>query len=201
MKKFSTKSVLLFAAAVALCAFAMPSMAGAVGWDPVGTEHTLDSSNVGFHSTTAAGTITSQCTASSFTTNVASSANLEITAATFGGDCTLLVNQGAGNLTCTATSTALGLPWTATSAGGTTNIQIHGITITIRVDQSSVGNCPLVGADIHITGTLSGGVFNNTTHVLELANATGLTGVSPVGSNPAFAKGTFTDTQNTLSAT
>ena len=42
MKKFSKKGVLLFAGAMAVCAFAMPSMASASSWGVVGSHHTLD---------------------------------------------------------------------------------------------------------------------------------------------------------------
>ena len=50
MKKFSKKGVLLFAGAMAVCAFAMPAMASASSWGTVGTHHTLTSSNLGFTS-------------------------------------------------------------------------------------------------------------------------------------------------------
>ena len=66
MKKFSKKGVLLFVAAMALCAFAMPSAASAASWAR-SVSTTLDSPNVGFTGTTPTGTtITSQCTSSSF---------------------------------------------------------------------------------------------------------------------------------------
>ena len=48
MKKLSKKGVLLFAGAMAVCAFAMPAMASASSWGVVGTHHTLTSSNLGF---------------------------------------------------------------------------------------------------------------------------------------------------------
>jgi hypothetical protein len=200
MKKLSKKGVLLFAAAMALCAFAMPTMAGAASWTVVGSAHTLDSPNVGFTSTTAAGTVVSQCTSSSFVTNVASSANLEITGATFGGDCTALVNQGAGNLTCTVDSGATRLPWTATAlAGGA--VQIHGVHIDVKFTQSSVGNCPaaLIGQTFTITGTInSGSTYNSATHVLTLNNAEGLSSHSILGTSVVTARGTFSDTAGTL---
>jgi hypothetical protein len=199
MKKFSKKGVLLFAAAMALCAFALPSMASAASWTVVGSHHLLDSSNVGFTSTTALGSLVSQCTASSFTTRVNSAADATITAATFGGDCTLSVNT---TQICTVDSTAdpASLPWTATAIASN-NIQIHNIHIAVRVTQSSVGNCPaaLVGGLLTITGTINSGTsINNATHVLTLSNAEGLTSHSPLGANPVTARGTFSDTQNSL---
>jgi hypothetical protein len=196
MKKFSKKGVLLFAAAMALCAFAMPSMAGAASWTVVGSAHTLDTGNVGFEGTSAAlGTIDSSCTASSFATTVASSANLEITHATFGGHCTA---TGAAIGSCIADAVAQKLPWTATAVS-TSNIQIHGIHITVGLTQTSPAACNAVGASFTITGTVSGGVWNNAARHLTLNNAPGLT--SHVVGQPATlvtARGTFRDTAQTL---
>jgi hypothetical protein len=197
MKKFSKKGILLFAAAMALCAFAMPSMAGAASWTVVGTEHTLDTGNVGFEGTSAVlGTITSQCTSSSFTTTVASSANLEITAATFGGQCTA---HGPAIGTCVADAVAQKLPWTATAVT-TSNIQIHGIHINVAFTQTTpTALCNAVGSVLTITGTVSGGAWNNAARHLTLDNEPGLTshtaGFPPTAVN---ARGTFRDTQQTL---
>jgi hypothetical protein len=197
MKKFSKKGVLLFAAAMALCAFAMPSMAGAASWTVVGSEHTLDSGDVGFEGTSAVlGTITSACTASSFTTHVASSANLEITAATFGGDCTA---HGPTVGTCRTDAVAQKLPWTATAVT-TSNIQIHGIHINVTFTQTTPdATCNIAGNNLTITGTVSGGAWNNSARHLTLDSEPGLTSHTPgLPATPLAARGTFRDTQQTL---
>ena len=71
MKKFSKKGVLLFAGAMAVCAFVLPAVASAATWGPAPSHHVLDSPNFGFTSAGGAGAITSSCTSSSFTANVA----------------------------------------------------------------------------------------------------------------------------------
>jgi hypothetical protein len=198
MKKFSKKGVLLFAAAMALCAFAMPTTAGALSWTVVGSHHTLNSANVGFEGNSPAlGTVTSQCTASSFTTTVSSATDLRITAATFGGDCTA---HGPVIGTCgtTATAIAASLPWTATAVGST-NVQIHGIQITVQFDAHPTGTCNIIGADLVITGTInSNSVWDNTGRRLTLNGAEGLTSDSAAGNFPVTATGTFIDAQQTL---
>lgn len=200
MRKVSKKGLLLFAAAMASCALAMPSTASAASWTALGTEHTLDSPDFGFTVTTVIGPIIAQCTNSTLTGSVTSSANMEITNATFGGDCTALVNQGAGNMVCTVDRVATRLPWTATALS-TNNIQIHGVHIDVTYTQSSVGNCPaaLVGTVFTVTGTLSGGTYNNTERALILSNTEGLTTHSLLGNNlPLTWRGTFRDTSQSL---
>jgi hypothetical protein len=204
MKKFSKKGVMLFAAAMALCAFAMPSAAGAVSWTPVGTEHTLDSPDVGFTGTSGIlGQIISSCTQSSFTADVTSATVVEITHATFGGDCTATFPNLGATARCAVTARATALPWTATLIS-TSNVQIHGINIDVVFDQTATSTCPalVTGQSLVITGTInSGTTVNNTEHALILNNAEGLTSHSGLlGSNPVTARGTFRDTQQTLIA-
>jgi hypothetical protein len=201
MKKFSKKGVLLFAAAMALCAFAMPSMASAASWGVVGSAHTLDSPNVGFTGTGAAGAINSSCSVSSFTTNVRSAAQLTITAASFGG-CT---SSGPIIGHCTTTSVATKLPWVATGIT-TSNVQIDGIHIDVTFE-----NIPGAGASctngangtkLTITGTLSGGVWSGNAanqHEVNYTNAEGLVSHSALGNNSVITvRATFRDTQQTL---
>jgi hypothetical protein len=197
MKKFSKRGVLLFAAAMALCAFAMPSMASASSWGPVGSEHTLDSQDLGFLSD-ALGSA-SMCTRSQFTVDVVSTAVIEITSGAFTG-CTL-----AGGLagTCTATSTPTNLPWTATAVS-TSNIQIHGVNIDVFLETNpGGGTCNLAGSTIKITGTLSNAKWlGNALHQIEFSGATGLTAHVPIfGSSTITPTGTFTDTQHTVTVT
>jgi hypothetical protein len=193
MKKFSKKSVLLFAAAMAVCAFAMPSMASAASWSPINSEHTLDSANTGFSSAA----ITSVCSVSQFTATVnATGSALSISSALFRG-CTATGPAPVG--VCTVTSVPTGLPWAATAVS-TNNIQIHNINIDWRFENHpGSAACGISGATTSITGTLIAGPFFDNTHVLHLTSAPGLTSVSPqLGDQPLFGNGTIRDTQQTL---
>jgi hypothetical protein len=201
MKTFWTMRVLSFAAAMASCVFAIPSMARAASWSVPNSEHTLDSSDVGFTSTTDQGIVlSSQCNNSSLTATVTSSTNLEITAASFGGDCTANLNGAA---TCTVDSAARALPWTATPTTAT-NVTLDGLHIGLTFTQSTPGpgNCPagLIGQNVTVTGRVtSGATFNSASHHLTLSNAEGLVSHSILGNGtPVTARGTFRDTQQTL---
>jgi hypothetical protein len=196
MKKFSTKSALLFAAAMAVCAFAMPSMASAASWGVVGSEHTLHSPNAGF--VNDVGGITSSCTNSTFTVDVSSAANLEVTSAAF-RDCT---TSGAAIGDCRTTSVATNLPWTATAVT-TSNIQIHGIRIDVFLEDLPTGNtCGADGLSILVTGTTSLGRWTGNAagqHAMDLNGGPGLASHSPLGAGQALtANGLFRDTQQTL---
>jgi hypothetical protein len=197
MKKLSKKGVLLFAGAMALCAFVLPSVASAASWGVVGTHHTLDTPNIGFTSPLAGGT-TSSCTRSSLTTRVASAQNLEITSGSFGGLCTF-ETVSAGRCTLTAVPTRF--PWTAT-ATTTTNLQIHGFHIDARLDHipGAGASCGLNGAEFTVTGTLTGGIWTgNASHTMDFSNAEGLVLHSVLGNNqPTTTRGFISDTQNSL---
>jgi hypothetical protein len=195
MKKFSTRGVLRFAGAMAVCMFALPSAASAASWGPLSSHHTLDSPNLGFTSSFLGGT-TSQCVQSSFTTRVTSAQNLEITSASFNG-CTV---SGPSIGTCTGTLVATRLPWTATAVT-TSNLQIHGIHIDGRSEQPPGSNlCAAfaVGLLTTLTGTLTGGNYTSPGR-LDFNNAEGLVTHSVSGNNvPLTFRALFTDTQGTL---
>ncbi len=197
MKKFSKKSVLLFAAVMALCAFAMPSMASASSWGVVGSEHTLDG-NLGFISDVSG--IQSDCTRVQVTLDVVSTAVIEITVATF-SSCTA---SGASIGSCTVTSTGTNFPWTAT-ARTTSDIQIHGVNIDVTFEQTPGGaGCGAAGVPLRITGTLSGARWTgNVFHEIDIPNAaTGLVTHSVLGNNVTITPtGTLRDTQQTLTVT
>jgi hypothetical protein len=198
MKKFSKKGVLLFAAAMALCAFVLPSVASAASWGPASSHHVLSSPNIGFTSTTAIGALTSSCTSSSFTADVASTANLEITTGTFGGLCTA---TGPNVGTCTATARATKFPWTAT-VPTTANIQLHGVHIDVFFNNApGLGSsCALNNNSITITGTLSGGRWTgNTARALDFDNAEGLVSHSALGNGvPITTRGLITSPNLTV---
>jgi hypothetical protein len=205
MKKLSKKGVLLFAAAMALCAFAMPSMASAASWGSLtATDHTLDSPNIGFTTTAPViGALTSSCTRSSFTSNIASTQNLEITTGSFGGLCTAV---GPGIGTCTVTAVGTKFPWTATPVT-TENIQLHGVHIDVFFENvpglgSSCLN--LNGQSVTITGTLTTGRWtgNSGEKTLDFSNSEGLSSHSNLlGTSPITTRGFITDTQNSLIVT
>jgi hypothetical protein len=205
MKKFSKKGVLLFVGAMALCAFALPSMASASSWGVVGSEHTLDSANVGF--TSHVNQVSSSCSQSQFTVDVRSTAALTITSASFTG-CT---QTGPSIGTCTMTSKATNLPWTATAVS-TNNIQIHGIHLDVGLENHPGStSCGAAGVQFTITGTLTGARWTgNTRHGLDLEGLTGnpsssmglvaTSSLSAVAS-PVTIGGTVFDTQNSLTVT
>jgi hypothetical protein len=206
MKKLSKKGVLLFAAAMALCAFAMPSMGSAASWGSLtNTDHTLHSPNIGFTSPSAAGDIASSCTSSSFTSNIASTQNLEITTGRFGGLCTA---TGPGIGTCTATATGTKFPWTATPVA-TNNIQLHGVHIDITfVNVPGLSPCAnLLNQSITITGTLTGGRWTGNasgSRALDFSNAEGLVShfaALATNNTQITTRGYITDAQNSLIVT
>ena len=201
MKKFSKKSVLLFAGAMAVCAFAMPSMASAASWGVVGTEHTLRSTNFGF-TATSAGPVTSQCSNSTFTIDVRSAAALTLTTANFGG-CTFN-GPAIGTCTTTATTTPLNSPdWTITGTT-TANVQIHSVNIDLTFENHpGSAACAAVGGRFTITGLLNGGFYNDTTHQLILSDDEGLVShtVGGLQAQPVTARGTFSDVAGTLTLT
>jgi hypothetical protein len=203
MKKLSKKGVLLFAAAMALCAFVMPSMASAASWgQTVNQDHTLDSSNFGFTQSLGGG-VTSSCTRSSFTATVASTQNLEITSATFGGLCTYNT-VAAGR--CTLTEVGTRFPWTATPVS-TENIQIHGVHIDIRFEHipGEAAGCGLNGVDLTMTGTLTTGHWTGNSagqHSLDFSDAEGLAVHSSLGNGVAVTvRANINDTQQSLFVT
>lgn len=192
MKKLSNKRGWLLAAAMAVCVVAVPSMASAAAWSPFGSEHTLDSANFG--ASRSASTL--GCRVVQFTADVSSiGAVLTITTAIF-RDCNA---HGAVIGPCTATVAATGLPWRATPVSAT-NIQIHDISIDVRYENPPGGPfCNINGVTESLTGTVTGGTFNNASHSLTLASAPGLTSVSPtLGHGVVTANGTIVDTQGTL---
>jgi hypothetical protein len=201
MKKFSTKGALLFAAAMAVCAFAIPSMASAASWGVVGSSHTLDSPNIGYTATGAAGSINSSCSVSSLGTDVRSAGALTITSASFGG-CT---SSGPIIGHCTTTWIATKLPWVATPTS-TTNITIDGVHINLTFE-----NIPGAGASctngangtkLTFTGNLRSGLWSGNganQHEITFSSAEGLVSHSALGNNsPVTLRGTFRDTQQTL---
>jgi hypothetical protein len=193
VKMVSKKSTLLLGAAMALCAFVLPSVASAASWAPVGTtDGRLDSANFGF-SIPATGS-GSSCGATSFNVTVDSAAVATITGASF--------NQCAGDLGagngCVITATGTNFPWRATPVA-TNNIQIHGVDIDLLFE-GPAGVCNQNGLQIRWTGTVAGGVFtpgaSGSTRRIDLGGATGLVAHIPAlgASLPVVPRGSFTAT-------
>jgi hypothetical protein len=202
MKKFSAKSALLFATAMAACALAIPSAASASSWGVIGSEHTLDSPNLGYTSPMGGG-VTSICGETSLTASVADAANLTVTSAAF----RRCVASGPFVGTCTLTRFVTGFPWRLT-ATSLTNIQIHDIHIEDAWEDEPgfAGQCLVAGLvttrvrtlrfGIHWTGNGAG------QHEMLLDNAEGLTSTSALGNNISETwRGTLRDTQQTLTVT
>jgi hypothetical protein len=201
MKKFSKKGVLLFAGAMAVCAFVLPSIASAASWGPINSHHVLHSPNLGFTNTGAVGNLTSQCTNSTFTADVVSAGDLSITASSFGGACT---TSGPSLGDCTTTATGSRFPWRATAVT-TSNIQLHNVFIDVRFENMpGLGNsCAINGATLTITGTLTGGNWTgNAVHALDLNNAEGLVSHSALGNGtPITTRALLVDTGATAGGT
>jgi hypothetical protein len=186
MIKLSKKSLLLFV--VALASVASASSASAATFDGVG-QHTLTSSNLRFTTQIGFGT---SCSSSVFEVNVpASGATATVTSATFSG-CV-----GTGGLSGTADISASGFPWEVTTLGVANTVTIDGVRVHANVTSSST--------TIDLSGSLTNGVFNCTTHVLEYNNAGDLTATittpPPETTLPATVSGTLTDDQGTLCPT
>jgi hypothetical protein len=198
MKMFSQKGVLLFGVMLAVCAF-MPSLASAASWSPIGgADHSLFSSNLSFTNTfPVIGQVGWGCNRTEFTSSVVSTNTIEITATGF-ADCMGTL----GNSQCTLTATGGNFPWTAT-ATSTTNVQIHGVDITL-VFENTPGNANACQnpATITLTGTLTGGSWNPANNTLNLSDpqTDGLTAhILGAGlTATSFVAGTVRDTAGTL---
>jgi hypothetical protein len=178
LKKVSKKSLLLLGAVLALCAFAMPSMASASSWIGSGDIH---SGNVGFQSFGAI-PLTWACNAVTFGTLRHSASVLTITTASF----SRCHGSGGAATGCTITYTGTRFPWTATAVS-TSNIQIHGVHIDVRFETTPPAGstaCALNGNEVTLTGTLGLGIGLQTTwtpgsRTVDFTATTGLTGHAP----------------------
>jgi hypothetical protein len=195
MRKASKKGVLLFAGVIAVCAFAVPSMASASSWGVIGTSHTLTSTNLVFVAHTFFGVVGAACADSRFVFDVRSAAELTVTNATF-NRC-----SGTGFETgCTVTATGTSFHWGITGTA-TTNVQFSGVRIDVRFETrpgGSLGSCIIEGQDLTSTGSLNGGVWGSAGHEVTYTNATGLTshlaGLGSFGSSAVTVTGTLFDT-------
>jgi hypothetical protein len=200
MKKFFEKSVLIFGAVLAVCAFAVPSMASAASWAGLST-HQLASSDLAFTANLTGTPAGWSCADTEFDADVVSAAVVEITGTVF-RNC----SGGGGFTGCTVTSTGANFPWTAT-ARTTTDIQIHRVDVSVVFDTKpggAPGSCAQEGFTIRVTGTLTSGSFDPSATAanrrITYTSATGLT--AHLLNTGLFAEapvtGTFRDTTATL---
>jgi hypothetical protein len=200
MKRFPKKGILLFAGALAVCAFVLPSMTSAASWSPIaGSDHVIDSPNLGLTSVVGGAGLTASCTSSSFTAVVVNAQDLQIRAGAFGG-CTA---SGAFVGDCTYTATPTGFPWTATGVT-TSNIQIHGIHIDLTFEDMPArpGSCTnLNGGKLTVTGTLTGGNATGNGR-MDFNNAEGLVIHSALFNNAQLTvRGLYRDTNSASTLT
>lgn len=152
------KSGLLLGAVLVLGACAMPSMAPAASWSPIGTVGVLDSANLTF-SIPLAG-ISWSCPATRFTTAIHSGAVMTLTGATF----TNCRGQSGGINGCTVTPVGTGFPWRATAVT-TNDIRIHSVDVDVRFETAPPAGsvaCVDNGGSIRVTGTLGTGAAGTT---------------------------------------
>ncbi len=192
MKKFSKKSVVVFAGVMAVCALAFPSMASALNWAPVGgADHQLTSTSFSFI-TEPLISVGASCAHLSLTGVVDSTSDMTITATSF-TNC-----MGIGQAQpCTATPVGRGFPWTATA---TSPVVIHRISVTVNLENTpgAASACP-APVTVTLTGPLGVGVFNNVEHgtsMLPPATGTGLSGHP--GNLSVTVSGTIRDDRQTL---
>ena len=179
---------------MALAAFAVPSMASAATWFQPNVNQTL--------------------TSSSFSVSIPGvSSGLACSGLTFGAkprfpaastmDINTLSNftcTGTGSMAhCSAAVSAAGLPWTAV-ATSLTAANLNSINLNLVISHT-VGdpNACAAGGTYQLTGSLSGGVWNNTTKSLTFTGATGLSLVVSGLSFPATINGTLVNSAHTLS--
>ncbi len=191
LKMVSKKSLLLLGAVLALCAFALPSVASAASWAPVGTtDGRIDSGNLGFSS--AALGSGAACSSTTFSVSVHNAAVATITGASFRGNCH---GNAGSNVGCTLTLIPTGFPWTLTAID-TTKIQIHADVIDVHFHNTpgTLGECANNGLTFQITGTITVS-YTPVPKVIDINGAPGwVIHIPGIGSIPAAAQGTGTAT-------
>jgi hypothetical protein len=203
MKKLSKMGVVLFGGAMAVCAIAMPSMTSAASWGPVGTEHTLDAPNFGFSTTVPGlGAVTSSCSRSTLTGVPGIRSIMTLTAASFTGCTATGPNIGS----CTAVTTATLGSDPRVMALTTSDIQINSVVLdmTFQNHAGSRACLTVVGVSTTVTGALGGGQWSGNganQHEVIYNDDEGFVMHTPVGTVPVTTRGTFRDTQQTLTLT
>jgi hypothetical protein len=193
MRFLSRKGVVLFAGVMAVCAFVVPAVASADSFIlDAGTfpnTQILHSSNLSFSIPSINWGWT--CQSETYDVSVRSASDAQVLGAGL-GNC-----HGTGGLVnCTLTFAGTRFPWTVTPS--TTNLQIHDILFDLTFENTpgAASACGTPGT-ITLTGTLSGGVWNNAAHSITLTDGTGLSAHIGVVA-PVLLLGTLTSTQKNL---
>jgi hypothetical protein len=180
--KTMKKSLVLAAAIAALTAIAIPSMASANNWGPVGTYHILSSpSSLTITLPSGPGGLSYGTSCSSGPTfaglvRTPASPLMDLTSTTTNIACT-----GTGVSTgCTQALDMIGIPLWSVDGTSTTNVKINSVNIQIR---HTGGSCtsPILGT---VSGQLVGGAWSALNRSLEFSNDTGLTLTGGAGSWP-----------------
>jgi hypothetical protein len=169
-KKVSNRGAMLFVGVMAVCALAMPAMAGAASWTGTLGTHVFDGSNPANRLAFSVAAISSgwTCAGAQFDIDVRSSSDGVVTAAGF-QNC-----MGVGNaVNCTATFAATNLPWTVTNPT-TTNVSVDGVDLD-GFFENTPGNATACGfpGSVRATGNLSAAVWGNPAHEITFTAATG----------------------------
>jgi hypothetical protein len=172
MIKTMKKSLVLAAAIAAMSAIAVPSMASAANWGPVGTYHTLTSpSSITFNIPSGPGGATYGFSCASgprFSAQVRTPASplMDLTSTT-----TLSCTGTATMAGCNVALALNGLPlWNADATSGASNVKIN----SVNIEGSLSGSCGGGGSTFTVSGQLAGGVWSNLNRSLAFTNGTGL---------------------------
>lgn len=193
MIKAMKRSLVLAVAVAALSAIAVPSMASAASWTPVGTSHAVTSNSISFITSPAPALAFSCNSGPTLGVNVASVAALNITSAS-NFSCTGLYTLSG----CNVAASPAGLPWT-TGPANPTNVTINSLNINLTFSPKPGFTCIYSGLVFNLYGTLAGGVWSNPgfSSSLVFTNATGLklrnSSMPPGSGNPVTLSGTLTD--------
>jgi hypothetical protein len=194
-KKVSNRGAMLFVGVMAVCALAMPAMAGAASWTGTLGTHVFDGSNPANRLAFSVAAISSgsTCAVAQFDIDVLSSSDGVVTAAGF-QNC-----MGVGNaVNCTATATGTGFPWTVRNPT-TTNVTVNSVDVDVNFENTP-GNPTACGVpgNVRVTGNLTNGAWTNGPHEITFTNATGTNAHTSLGTFPATVTGTLRDTAQTL---
>jgi hypothetical protein len=195
------RTLLLFSAMMAVCAFAMPSAASASSWGVVGSTHLFTSTSLIFIAHLAPD-VEIDCSHYQFHIDVRSPAALLVTGAIF--NCN---GSGGDVANCTATMKATSLPWTITGTT-TSDVTVDGFHADVRFEDKpgTPGQCNPTYPNITFSGRVAGGIWDPTAHQITYTNAPGLTAIGfHVGGGqkvvPATLSGTLRDVAQTLTLT
>jgi hypothetical protein len=172
MKRFALKAAIVLASLAGFAAMAMPAAASAATWGPVGTTKSLDSQNTMF--TIGWLTMGWSCTSQHFGVNVRKPASntADVTSATWSG-----CSGNGGLANCAVKQTATGLPWTI-QAPTTSNVTLNVANVNVTFSGSA---CASNGQGLQYSGSLSGGVWNASTHTVTYTAGPGLVGAGGFG--------------------